>query len=159
MNTMRLTMPRVTETTKPPSWENRVPDMPYRGELYYVSSPGTANQLDFTYSPSHATRQQFVNSGRLDRSIDDDQPQRPNDYDTGFAFSHSFVSSQSVSVLYTVGTTQSPAANYLTTSGEKELLPWWTTANCYSTINGMITTHYRHYLKVKTGAARWTTQI
>jgi len=76
-----------------------------------------------------------------------------------FGFSHSFASSRSGSALYTVGTTQEPAVNYRTASGDIELEPWWLTSNCYYSTNNMIRRHYKDYAATAKEAKLWTMKL
>ncbi|KAI4954403.1 hypothetical protein J4E91_002116 [Alternaria rosae] len=100
----------------------------------------TANGLATTI------RRQFAKDGTVDNSFDQDQSRGPPvDQMPVFGFLHGFASSQSGSVLYTVGTTQGLAVNYRTARGDIELQPWWLTNDCYKTANNMIRTHYKDY--------------
>lgn len=63
------------------------------------------------------------------------------------------------SVLYTVGTTQDPAVNYLTSKGEVELRPWWSSYSCLYTEQMMIGAHYWQYETTQSEAAQWEAQL
>jgi hypothetical protein len=142
------------------SWSDRGRKQePYWGKLHYVSSPSIGAELDFANGLADTIRRQFIRDGRLDRTFDHDQPRRPDDRVPVFAFSHGFPPSQSGSVLYTVGTTQEPAVNYRTASGDVELQPYWITPNCYTSINALIITHYQDYSAAAKEAKLWTMQL
>ena len=124
-----------------------------------MSSPSTAARFDYANGPAAGIRQQFVDTGRLDRSIDLEQPRRPDDREPVSAFTYDFATGQSGSVLYTVGMTQEPAVNYRTSVGDIELRPWWLTKSCFGDLNTMISQHYQALTATAEAAARWTSQL
>jgi hypothetical protein len=129
------------------------------GKLHYVSSPFPAVQFEFESGPAADTRQQFVDRGKLSRTLDTEQPRRPDEREPVFAFVHDYASGHSGSVLYTVGTTQELAVNYRTAGGDVELRPWWLTDSCYGGINNMTSKHYQAFTTGVETAGRWTAQL
>ncbi|CAI9636713.1 unnamed protein product [Alternaria burnsii] len=107
------------------SWfERGLRNEPYWGKLHYISSPRHATEFSFANGLATTTRKQFVRDGVLDRAFDQDQPRRPDDRVPVFAYSYAFMTSQSGSVLYTIGTNQEPAVHYRTAIEDVELQPW-----------------------------------
>ena len=143
------------------SWSDRGHKQePYWGSLHYVSSPGMSTNFDTANGLATTIRQQFVNGDTVDNSFDQNQSRGPSpDQMLVFGFLHNFASSQSGSALYTIGTTQEPAVNYRTASGDVELRPWWLTSNCYYNTNNMIRRHYQDYPATAKEAKFWTMKL
>ena len=120
---------------------------------------GVAKRLDYHVDYSKYVRQKFVDSGYIIRLIDEDQPRFPKDREPVFAFNHRFESGQTGAVLYTIGTTQEPANNYLIPRSEAELQPWWATQQCYGSLDNMLKVHYNDYNRTQVEAARWQSQL
>ncbi|KAL9085348.1 MAG: hypothetical protein Q9165_007639 [Trypethelium subeluteriae] len=77
--------------------------------------------------------------------------------DPVFAFTHDFGSVTSGSVLYTLGSIQTPIINYLTPQGLQGLQPWWT--RCYGGIFDMIDFHYNDFATSSLMANQFETQL
>lgn len=112
------------------------------GSLVYSTSQGKASNFSYESGASTELRSSYLSNrglsnqqGSLNRKSSSAEPV--------FAFAHDFGSSASGSVLYTIGTLQIPAVQYLGTYGLDQLQPWWT--RCYNDTNDMISKHYREY--------------
>ncbi|KAI9694468.1 MAG: hypothetical protein M1822_000084 [Bathelium mastoideum] len=131
-------------------------DFPEWGNFSYNTSPGTAKSFGFQSGYSVNLLYEFVNNHSLADTVDPNY--RPwGTMDPVFAFTHDFGSVSSGSVLYTLGSIQTPLISYLTTSGIQPLQPWWT--RCYGTLFDMISFHYNDFATSQQGAYAWDTQL
>lgn len=127
--------------------------------LHYATSRDLATWVTSGCKSANKLRGDFVSNGYLiHHYIDEEQPRLPTDREPVFGFAHGFVKSQSGSVLYSMGTTQTPAVNYRTAADEVELQPWWATKVCYGEVN-IIKAHYREYRTTQDEAAIWETRL
>jgi hypothetical protein len=131
-------------------------DFPQWGNFSYSTSPGKAKTFGFQSGFSVDLLYGYVNNQKLDDTVDPNY--RPwGTMDPVFAYTHDFGKVSSGSVLYTLGSIQTPAIRYLTTSGLQALQPWWT--RCYGDIFSMIDFHYKDFANVSQIGQQFEAQL
>ena len=131
-------------------------DFPEWGNFSYNTSPGAAKSFSYQSGYEIDLIYNYVNNHTLADTVDPNY--RPwGTQDPVFAFTHDFGSVSSGSVLYTLGSIQTPIINYLTTNGLQSLQPWWT--KCYGGLFDVIDFHYNDFAASSQMANQFETQL
>ena len=131
-------------------------DFPEWGNFSYNTSPGSARSFGYQSGYSVDLIYNYVNNHELADTIDPNY--RPwGTMDPVFAFTHDFGTVSSGSVLYTLGSIQTPIISYLTTSGLQSLQPWWT--RCYGGLFDVIDFHYNDFASSQQMANQFEAQL
>lgn len=131
-------------------------DFPLWGHFTYTSLAGFCRLFTYQSGYGQDLRDRYLTNYTLSRGTD--QTFRSStDKEPVFAFAHDMSVRYNGSVLYTIGSIQTPAAQYLGTDGLSKLEPWWT--RCYGSILKMITFHIADFATASAKGAAFEAQL
>ncbi|KAI0473563.1 hypothetical protein GGR56DRAFT_647998 [Xylariaceae sp. FL0804] len=121
-------------------------DLNLWGNVSYSSAAQGAR--NFTFGSGYAVdlRWNYTTDNYLSDYVDPDY-RGAGDNEPVFAYSHDFGMVYRASVMYTIGSIQTPMMRYLYSGGLAELEPWW--AKCYGDMYSMIDYHWNDVASVK----------
>ncbi|KAF2172479.1 hypothetical protein M409DRAFT_63152 [Zasmidium cellare ATCC 36951] len=131
-------------------------DFPLWGTFTYTSTSGTGHVFTWQSGYSVDLRDRYLTNNTLSR-LADQTFRSSTDREPVFAFAHDMDLRYNGSVLYTVGSMQSPTAQYLGTNGLSKLEPWW--MGCYGGMLQMVNFHYADFATASAKGSAFEAQL